>query len=55
MFTKEQMPWVEYATFDEDGFINGVCEDAPSEVKKAYEDHQKEISKHIKNGTKIPK
>ena len=55
MLTKEQMPWVDYATYDEDGFINGVREDTPEEVKKAYKEHQKEIQKHIDNGTRIPK
>lgn len=55
MLTKEQMPWIDYVTYDEDGFINGIQEDAPEEVKKAYEEHQKELQKHISNGTKILK
>lgn len=40
--------WFKYATFDDDGFVNGIREDAPEEVKKAYRDQQKE--KESENG-----
>lgn len=29
--------WADYATYDDEGFINGVTEDAPEEVKKEFE------------------
>lgn len=34
--------WYKYATFDEDGFVNGVSDDAPPEVKEAYRKDQVE-------------
>ena len=32
--------WYKYATFDEDGFVNGVRDDAPEEIKEAYREHE---------------
>ena len=28
--------WYKYATFDDDGFVNGISDDAPEEAKQAY-------------------
>ncbi len=55
MLTKKDYSWIEHATYDEDGFVNGVTDDAPDEVKQAYKKHQKENQKYIENGTMIPK
>lgn len=33
--------WFKYATFDDDGFVNGVREDAPEEIKRAYHEQQR--------------
>ena len=55
MLTSEECIWIDYATYDEVGFISGVRDDAPDNVKKAYEEHQKELQKHRNNGTMIPK
>lgn len=33
--------WFEYATFNEDGYINGISEDAPEEMKEAYKRDKK--------------
>lgn len=29
--------WFPYATFDEEGFVNGIRADAPAEAKAAYQ------------------
>ena len=34
--------WADYVTYDEDGFINGVLETAPENVKRAFEEYQLE-------------
>jgi len=51
----EQMPWLEYATYDENGFVNGVCDDTPDNIKKLYEKSQKEMQSIIANGKMIAK
>lgn len=45
--------WYEYATFDEDGFVNGISPDAPEEIRKVYEKEQREKEEKIKNGIMI--
>lgn len=44
--------WYDWATFDQDGFVNGVSSDAPDYIKKAYQDSQeqkkRELEKRIK-------
>lgn len=40
--------WYQYATFGEDGLVNGISDDAPEEAKKAYE----EYVERCKNGEK---
>ena len=39
--------WYGYATYDDDGFVNGVREDSPQNVKdayKAYKDNNNRIN-----------
>ena len=55
MLTKEQAPWVDYLEIDEKTGERKLNSKAPDEVKKAYEEHQKELQKHIDKGIKIPK
>ncbi len=45
--TMAQTPWLEYATYDEDGFVNGVRENAPADIKKAYQHYQKTMQECI--------
>ena len=45
--------WWEYAVFDDDGFISGIKEDAPKEVKDAYDQYQKEEKEAEKAKIKI--
>ena len=40
--------WFQYATYGEDGYVNGISDDAPEEAKKAYE----EDVERRKNGEK---
>lgn len=47
--------WAEYATFDDDGFINGVRSNAPDDVKQAYAKYKAEQQTHFDKGTPIPK
>lgn len=44
--------WADYATYDDEGFINGVTEDAPEEVKRAFYKYQEEKIK--KESSKEP-
>ena len=45
LFDPKSCIWLDYATYDEDGFINGVEKSAPDEVKKAYEEYKAEEEK----------
>lgn len=44
--------WFDWATFDSDGFVNGVKSEAPEEVKKAYDDYLRKKEEDMKNGIK---
>lgn len=44
----EQPIWWEYAVFDEDGYVKGIKEDSPDNVKKEYEEYLKTLEKGIK-------
>lgn len=37
--------WYKYATFDDDGFVDGIRDDAPEDVKRAYEEYIEEQKK----------
>jgi hypothetical protein len=30
--------WYQYATFDDDGFVNGISDDAPPDAVQAYQE-----------------
>jgi hypothetical protein len=47
--------WFKWATFDEDGFVNGIDEDAPEDAKAAYEAEQAEKQRAMDNGEMIPR
>lgn len=47
--------WYEYATFDEDGFVNGIAEDAPEDAKEAYREEQKRKAQYMERGEPIPR
>lgn len=47
--------WYEYATFGEDGFVNGVRDDAPQEVKDAYREEQERLKEYTEKGEMIPR
>lgn len=57
MNTKQKMLddaiWLDWTTHDEDGFVNGIREDAPEEAKQAYQKHLAEKAKHRLTGTKV--
>lgn len=53
--TEAMLPWLAYATYDEDGFVNGVRDDSPAEIKRLYEEHQKENRSLIDEGDMISK
>lgn len=55
MLTEKDAPWVDYLEIDEETDERRISSDAPDEIRKAYEIHQKEIQEHINNGTRIPK
>lgn len=45
--------WWEYATYDDDGFVNGIREDAPENIKEAYSEYLKEKATLQEKGIKI--
>lgn len=48
--------WVGWETYDEDeGFVNGIKEDAPEEVKEAYKKHKEWEQSFIDKGEMIPR
>lgn len=47
--------WFKYATFDRDGYVNGVRDDAPLEVKKAFKEYQRKLNEYKRKGKPIPR
>ena len=47
--------WYQYATFDENGFINGVADDAPDSAKKAYMEYIERNRGIEQSGGMIPR
>ena len=53
---KGEMPvWWEWAVFGEDGFVAGVADDAPPDVKKAYKEYLEAEKEIASSGKAIPK
>ena len=52
---REPMIFDDWTVTDEDGFVCGVREDAPEEVKKAYEGYMSKLEEMKKLGVKIPR
>lgn len=40
--------WWQYATFDEDGFLTGIREDAPETAKAEYAEWKKDTEQGLK-------
>ena len=49
---RERPIWWDWATFGEDGFLDGIAEDAPDDMKKAYQADMKEREQETKQGIK---
>lgn len=47
--------WFKYATFDEDGFVSGIRDDAPEDVKEAYRAYKEEERRYIDSGEPMPR
>lgn len=47
--------WFKYATFNEDGFVDGIRADAPPEAREAYEKEMAEKQRYVDNGELIPR
>lgn len=45
--------WWDWATFGDDGFLNGISEDAPDEMKEAYMDFLREQQEYRDKGIKV--
>ena len=43
----------DYAIFSDEGFLSGISEDAPEDVKKSYEDYLREQEELKRKGIKI--
>ena len=49
---EEPIFW-DYATFNEDGFLNGIRKDSPDHIKAAYAEYLEEERKNKDNGLKL--
>lgn len=49
----EERTFYEYAVYDEDGFLDGLREDSPEEVKADYEVYLKEQEEAKNKGIKL--
>lgn len=47
--------WSDYVTYDADGYISGIKEDAPQEAKDAYAEYIAEKEAYIAHGVMMPK
>lgn len=52
---REKEIWFDWATYDDDGFVNGIREDAPEEAKKSYKQYLEEKKELQKRGIKSKK
>ena len=55
MYTKEQMPWIEYLEIDETTLERKLRKDAPKEIKEAYQKYLEEIEEYKKKNLHITK
>ena len=49
----EEMDFFKYATYDSDGLMNGIREDAPDYIKDEYEAYLKEMEEAKRKGIKM--
>lgn len=42
--------WDKWMLYDDDGFVSGIRDDAPDDVKKAYEEHLAELKAEADGG-----
>lgn len=49
----EYQRWIEYATFDDEGIVNGIAEDASEDIKKEYKEYLKEQKGAKENGIRL--
>ena len=47
--------WARYATYDDDGYVSGIRDDAPQEAKEAFEKYQEEQREYQERGEFIPR
>lgn len=47
--------WFPYATYDEDGFVNGISDDAPDSAKEAYREYVERNRAIEQSGGMIPR
>ena len=53
MITEDEQPvWYEYIEYDKD-FNPYLRDNAPEDVRKAYEEYQREIEEMTRNGEKV--
>lgn len=45
--------WIDWATYDEDGFINGIMDNAPEDARLSYEQYLKEKESQKKRNIKV--
>ena len=55
MHTIKEHPWIPYMSIDEETNEHVLKENAPEDVKKAYDAHLREIRKYIDANELMPK
>lgn len=53
MMREPKLNFWPYLTYDSDGFINGILDDAPEEMKQAFNDFIKTYDDALKQGIKL--
>ena len=55
MYTKKEMPWVEYLVLDETTRKRKLREDTPSDIREKYEVYEAELAREKQQGKMLPK
>ena len=55
MYTKEQIPWVEYLEIDKTTLETKLRKNAPKEIKEAYQKYLEEMKEYKKKNLPISK
>lgn len=55
MYTEKEAPWIAYLKINDDGDVEGIRDDAPEDIKKAYNAYVEMLQEYRDNGNPIPR